>query len=145
MLIAQDTEGRLVEIQQRLNWFIDGIGIHGLTWELFRKIPTTRLTELYNVDKGYFEYLSSNNFIKQLHYRLRDNQKVEKTCDIVLGGYKITYTCGDLKFVYRTTGYWGEDYIMYGDSHKVTLKSEESLKLRDYFLDIKEIVRGEMF
>jgi len=55
MLIAQDIERRLFEIQQRLNWFIDGIGIHGLTWDLFHNISTERLIELYNVDKEYFE------------------------------------------------------------------------------------------
>jgi len=130
-------EKKLFEIQQRLNWFIDGIGIHGLTLELFRKIPTKTLTKLYNIDNQYFNYYSYNNFINQLNYRLRNNQKIEQNLYMVLGGYKIIYACGDLKFVYRTTSYWGDDYIIFGDDCKVPLKSEDSQKLKDYFLQHK--------
>jgi hypothetical protein len=48
-------EEKLYELQQRLNWFIDGIGIHGLSWDLFNKIPTDRIVELYNVEAAYFK------------------------------------------------------------------------------------------
>jgi len=44
----------IYESQQRLNWFIDGIGLHGLTPELFSKLSTERIVELYNVEMSYF-------------------------------------------------------------------------------------------
>lgn len=43
------------ESLQRVRWFVRGIGIHGLSPELFAKIPTERLCELYNVEMGYFK------------------------------------------------------------------------------------------
>ena len=46
---------QLYELQQRMFWFIDGIGIHGLDWELFKKIPTEVLVKLYNVELSYFK------------------------------------------------------------------------------------------
>ena len=46
---------RLYELQQRMCWFINGIGIHGLSWELFRGLSTERLVELYNVEMTYFK------------------------------------------------------------------------------------------
>ena len=45
---------KLYELQQRMFWFIDGIGIHGLTWELFGNIPTERIVELYNIELNFF-------------------------------------------------------------------------------------------
>jgi hypothetical protein len=45
----------IYEAQQRLRWFIYGIGIHGLTPELFSKISTERLCELYNVELNFFK------------------------------------------------------------------------------------------
>ena len=44
----------IYESQQRLKWFIDGIGIHGLSPELFSKLSTERIVELYNVEMSYF-------------------------------------------------------------------------------------------
>lgn len=44
----------IYEAHQRLTWFVYGIGIHGLTPELFSKIPTERICELYNVEIDYF-------------------------------------------------------------------------------------------
>ena len=46
---------KLYELQQRMFWYINGIGIHGLTWELFRGLSTERLVELYNVELSYFK------------------------------------------------------------------------------------------
>lgn len=45
----------IYEAQQRLTWFIYGIGIHGLPPELFSKISTERLCELYNVELNFFK------------------------------------------------------------------------------------------
>jgi len=46
---------RLVyEAQQRISWYIQGIGIHGLSPELFSKMSTERIVELYNVDINFF-------------------------------------------------------------------------------------------
>lgn len=44
----------IYEYTKRIEWFIGGIGIHGLTPELFSKISTERLCELYNVELSYF-------------------------------------------------------------------------------------------
>lgn len=43
------------EALQRVRWFVRGIGIHGLSPEIFAKIPTERLCELYNVEMTYFK------------------------------------------------------------------------------------------
>jgi len=45
----------IFESQQRIKWYINGIGIHCLTPTLFSKIPTIRLCEIYNVDLSYFK------------------------------------------------------------------------------------------
>lgn len=41
------------EAIKRLEWFIEGYFIHYLG-DLFRKIPTERICELYNVELQYF-------------------------------------------------------------------------------------------
>lgn len=43
------------EALQRVRWFFLGIGIHGLSPELFAKISTERICELYNVEMSYFK------------------------------------------------------------------------------------------
>ena len=43
------------ESKQRMKWFIDGIGLHGLSADLFSKISTPRICELYNIQLTYFE------------------------------------------------------------------------------------------
>ena len=48
-------EEQLYELQQRLNWFIDGIGIHGLSWDLFNGMTISRIVEIYSVDYQYFK------------------------------------------------------------------------------------------
>jgi hypothetical protein len=45
----------IYEAQQRLRWFIYGIGIHGLTPELFSKMSTERIVELYNIEMSFFK------------------------------------------------------------------------------------------
>lgn len=47
-------EQKLYEAQQRIHWFIDGIGIHGLSTEVFSYLSTERLCELYNVEIEHF-------------------------------------------------------------------------------------------
>ena len=44
----------IFEAQQRLSWYINGIGIHGISPELFSKMPTERIVELYNVEMSFF-------------------------------------------------------------------------------------------
>jgi hypothetical protein len=48
-------EELIYETKQRLSWFIEGIGIHGLSPELFSALSTERLCELYNVEIEYFK------------------------------------------------------------------------------------------
>lgn len=54
-MIQSEIEDMIYESQKRLHWFIYGIGIHGLTPELFSKISTERLCELYNVELEFFK------------------------------------------------------------------------------------------
>jgi len=43
------------EAKQRINWYIDGIGIHCLSWDSFNRLSTERIVEIYNVDMSYFK------------------------------------------------------------------------------------------
>lgn len=57
MAVIDSTDGIIerleYEAMQRLNWFLDGYFIHGLG-ELFSKISTEKICELYNVQLNYF-------------------------------------------------------------------------------------------
>lgn len=50
-----DVEAALYEARQRCFWFINGYFQHGLTSELFSKMSTERICEIYNVDMEYFK------------------------------------------------------------------------------------------
>jgi len=56
-----DLNSSLYEAKQRCFWFIDGIGKHGLTVELFSQMSTETICELYNVDINYFR-LNTNDY-----------------------------------------------------------------------------------
>lgn len=43
------------ESKQRIEWFINGININGLSAKLFSKILTERIVELYNVKMSFFK------------------------------------------------------------------------------------------
>jgi len=88
------------------------------------------------IEKRKTEEFSCDNFIKQINVKLNQNQKIEKFCDSILGGYKITYICDDLKFIYRTTEFWLSDYVMIG-SDRISIKSKDSLSLIEYFEELK--------
>lgn len=45
---------KIYETKKRFEWYISGIGIHGLSWDLFLSMPTERIVELYNVEMSYF-------------------------------------------------------------------------------------------
>lgn len=49
-----DLESQIYEARQRCNWFIDGYFKHGLTPELFSKMSTESICEIYNVEIDYF-------------------------------------------------------------------------------------------
>ena len=53
--LDKQVEAKIYEAKQKGNWFIDGIGIHGLTPKLFSGLSTERLCELYNVELSYFK------------------------------------------------------------------------------------------
>jgi len=44
----------ILESIQRYKWWVSGNGIHCIPYDLFVKIPTIRLCELYNVELNYF-------------------------------------------------------------------------------------------
>ena len=44
----------IYESKQRMDWYVNGIGLHGLSPEIFSKLPTERIVELYNVEMSYF-------------------------------------------------------------------------------------------
>jgi hypothetical protein len=43
------------ESKQRFKWYFSGINIHCLSLDLFSKISTERLCELYNVEMSFFK------------------------------------------------------------------------------------------
>ncbi len=45
----------LYELKQRLEWFINGIGIHCISWDLFHVMTADNICRLYNVDPSYFK------------------------------------------------------------------------------------------
>ena len=49
-----DLEALFYEAKQRINWFIDGMNQHGLSPELFSKLSTERIVEIYNIEMSYF-------------------------------------------------------------------------------------------
>lgn len=55
-----DLEALFYEAKQRINWFIDGMNQHGLSPELFSKLSTERIVEIYNVEMSYFRMEKSN-------------------------------------------------------------------------------------
>lgn len=42
------------ELSQRIKWWLAGIDVHCIPLDLFWKIPTERIVELYNVDMKFF-------------------------------------------------------------------------------------------
>lgn len=48
-------EALIFETEQRVRWYINGMGIHGLSPSLFFNISTERLCELYNIELSYFK------------------------------------------------------------------------------------------
>lgn len=49
-----DIDNLYFESRQRLRWFIDGIGRHGMPAKMFIQISTERLCEMYNVEMEFF-------------------------------------------------------------------------------------------
>jgi hypothetical protein len=50
-----DIDKMIYEAQQRLSWYINGIGIHGLSPELFSRLSTERIVEIYNIEMSFFK------------------------------------------------------------------------------------------
>jgi hypothetical protein len=42
-------------LKRKLEWFIDGIGIHGICWSQFKSITPEWIVENYNVEMSYFK------------------------------------------------------------------------------------------
>jgi hypothetical protein len=47
-------EDMIYETQKRIEWYIQGIGIHGLTPQLMKGLSTERICEIYNIELEYF-------------------------------------------------------------------------------------------
>jgi len=41
-------------LSKKLEWFIDGIGIHGISWIQFKSLTPEWIVENYNVEMSYF-------------------------------------------------------------------------------------------
>jgi hypothetical protein len=50
-----DLDSELFEAKRRCEWFIDGMGKHGLTVELFSMMSTEEICLIYNVELSYFK------------------------------------------------------------------------------------------
>jgi hypothetical protein len=46
-------------LQKKLNWFIDGIGIHCILWDHFKNLTPEWIVEHYNVEMSYFEIIKN--------------------------------------------------------------------------------------
>jgi hypothetical protein len=47
-------EKELIILQRKLNWFIDGYGRHGITWNQFKHLTPEWIVEHYNVEMSSF-------------------------------------------------------------------------------------------
>jgi len=47
-------EKEIYELKKRLEWFIDGIGIHNIPWSLFHVMTAENICRLYNVEPEFF-------------------------------------------------------------------------------------------
>lgn len=52
---------QLYELKQRLNWFISGIGRHGITWNQFKYLTAEWIVKHYNVEMTYFRKDGNSN------------------------------------------------------------------------------------
>lgn len=59
-MTQQDIDDRFICAQRRINWWVDGMFIHGIPSNLFAKMPTERIVELYNVEMSYFKPNKNN-------------------------------------------------------------------------------------
>lgn len=48
-------EDELYELQQRLNWFIDGLNRHCFGWWAFKYFTAEYIVQHYNVEWSYFK------------------------------------------------------------------------------------------
>jgi hypothetical protein len=55
VISLSEIDNLIYETQKRFEWYIMGIGIHGISWELFEKLSTDRIVELYNVEMSFFK------------------------------------------------------------------------------------------
>ena len=45
---------KIYELNQRIKWFIDGYFIHCIPFNMWSKLTTESIVELYNVEMEYF-------------------------------------------------------------------------------------------
>lgn len=50
-----DLEKELFIIQRKFEWFINGIGQHGLSWNQFHGLTPEWIVKNYNVEMSYFK------------------------------------------------------------------------------------------
>ena len=55
LLVFSQMEDMIYETQKRIEWYIQGIGIHGLTPQLMKGLSTERICEIYNIELEYFK------------------------------------------------------------------------------------------
>ena len=55
MCIDDMVDAMIYESKQRFKWFYNGMNIHCIPLDLFSKISTERLCELYNIEISYFK------------------------------------------------------------------------------------------
>jgi hypothetical protein len=48
-------EKELFILRRKLNWFINGYSIHGITWNQFKHLTPEWIVKHYNVEMSYFE------------------------------------------------------------------------------------------
>jgi hypothetical protein len=48
-------DNEIYKAKQKMNWLIDGVGVHCIPLSLWDKLSVERIVELYNVEMEYFK------------------------------------------------------------------------------------------
>jgi len=64
LTFEEELENKSYEIKKRIEWFVNGIGIHCISSRLFLGLTTERIVELYNVEMSFFRpHLYNTNLL----------------------------------------------------------------------------------
>lgn len=86
-------------------------------------IPNSELREVFTFD--------CDAVISDIKKLVDSKHRLTEEVVSISGGYRHTYTIGDITYVNRTTTYWGSDFVIY-KGKKTYLSVVATLKIQDY-------------